>query len=164
MVTKFNLTTIAEIYFEVVYNLTSSLNKLQNILVGCSRQIIKPHLLPSIMMWQQLLSNCLPISKTYLYFHAYIFWLQSWPSSLYIFCVQGLVISLPYCFLNTEVQNVVKSHWKRWLLIQTVGRGQISARTSITASTTYSIHNKEILQVRLQGKGIIAVRDEIILV
>ena len=67
--------------------------------------------------------------------------------------LQGLVISLPYCFLSSEVQNIVKSHCKRWWLIQTVGRGQISARTSITASTTYSIHNKEILQVRLPRKG-----------
>ena len=72
-------------------------------------------------------------------------------------CVQGLVIRLPYCYLSSEVQNIVKSHWKRWWLIQTVGRGQLSARTSITASTTYSIHNKEILQVILTGKGILAV-------
>jgi hypothetical protein len=66
--------------------------------------------------------------------------------------VQGLVISLPYCYLSTEVKNVVKSHCKRWWLIQTVGRGQISARTSITASTTYSIHNKETLQVKKNEK------------
>ena len=32
---------------------------------------------------------------------------------------QGFVISLPYCFLNSEVQGVVKSHWSRWRMVRT---------------------------------------------
>jgi len=62
---------------------------------------------------------------------------------------QGLVISLPYCFLSAEVQGVIRAHWQRWWLVHTVGRGQLSARTSITASTTYSVHNKDNLQVHV---------------
>ena len=29
----------------------------------------------------------------------------------------GLVITLPFCFLNTEVQAVVKTHWRRWRMV-----------------------------------------------
>ena len=32
---------------------------------------------------------------------------------------QGFVISLPYCFLNSEVQGVVKNHWSRWRMVRT---------------------------------------------
>ena len=35
---------------------------------------------------------------------------------------QGFVISLPYCFLNSEVQGVVRSHWRRWWVVRPVGR------------------------------------------
>ena len=31
---------------------------------------------------------------------------------------QGFVISLPYCFLNSEVQGVVKNHWSRWRMVR----------------------------------------------
>ena len=55
---------------------------------------------------------------------------------------QGLVISLPYCYLSSEVQNVVKSHYNRWQLIRTVGRGHSPSQTSITASTLYSVNNQ----------------------
>ena len=40
--------------------------------------------------------------------------------------LQGLVISLPYCYLNTEVQSVVRNHYRRWQLIRTVGTGHMS--------------------------------------
>ena len=36
-----------------------------------------------------------------------------------IMSFQGFVISLPYCFLNSEVQGVVKSHWSRWRMVRT---------------------------------------------
>ena len=54
---------------------------------------------------------------------------------------QGLVISLPYCYLNSEVQTVVHSHYNRWQLIRTVGRGQ-SPSPSVTATMTYSSNNQ----------------------
>ena len=72
----------------------------------------------------------------------------SWAKDLFqiIRCVllstQGLVISLPYCYLNTEVQLVIKTHYKRWQLIRNVGTGQNSHRPSISASTAYTTVNK----------------------
>ena len=33
---------------------------------------------------------------------------------LVITSTQGFIISLPYCFLNSEVQGAVKSQWRRW--------------------------------------------------
>ena len=60
---------------------------------------------------------------------------------------QGLVISLPYCFLNSEVQGVVRSRWRRWRMVRTVGR-------SASTSTTYAIVNKPNTQVQEQhSKG-----------
>ena len=57
-------------------------------------------------------------------------WLFPWHIfiSLSIFCFlikistasflsHGLVITLPFCFLNTEVQAVVKTHWRRWRMV-----------------------------------------------
>ena len=32
--------------------------------------------------------------------------------------LQGLVITLPYCFCNTEVRSVVRLHWNRWKLVR----------------------------------------------
>ena len=55
---------------------------------------------------------------------------------------QGLVISLPYCYLNTEVQLVVRTHYNRWQLIRNVGAGQASQRASLSASTAYTTVNK----------------------
>jgi len=66
-----------------------------------------------------------------------------------VLSTQGLVISLPYCFLSGEVQNVVLSHYRRWQLMRTVGKGEMSARTSITASTTYSVNKADSLQVNV---------------
>ena len=40
--------------------------------------------------------------------------------------LKGLVISLPYCYLNTEVQSVMLTHYRRWQLIRTVGTGRMS--------------------------------------
>ena len=57
---------------------------------------------------------------------------------------QGLVISLPYCFLNSEVQGVLANHWKRWRLVRTVGRSSahLATQTSINTSSTYVINQK----------------------
>ena len=35
--------------------------------------------------------------------------------------IQGFVITLPYCFLNSEVRGVVRTRWDRWQLIRSVG-------------------------------------------
>ena len=60
--------------------------------------------------------------------------------------MQGLVISLPYCYLNSEVQNVVKSHYKRWQLIRTVGRtGQEHSQTSGTAASFYNVSRGQVV-------------------
>jgi len=64
-----------------------------------------------------------------------------------VLSTQGLVISLPYCYLNSEVQNVVLSHYNRWQLIRTVGQGQLSARASFSASTYYSVSKADNMQV-----------------
>ena len=52
---------------------------------------------------------------------------------------QGAVISLPYCFLNAEVQAAIKLHWDRWWMVRTVGMESQSARTSLG----HSIHQAE---------------------
>lgn len=33
---------------------------------------------------------------------------------------QGAVITLPYCYLNTEVQGILINRWKRWKMIRTL--------------------------------------------
>ena len=52
---------------------------------------------------------------------------------------QGAVITLPYCYLNTEVQAVLTSRWNRWVMVRRVEfeHSAQSARTSVATSTTY---------------------------
>merc|ERR1719394_1836203 len=59
-----------------------------------------------------------------------------------VLSTQGLVVSLPYCYLNTEVRSVVRNHYRRWQLIRNVGTGHMSERGSISASTAYTTVNK----------------------
>ena len=33
---------------------------------------------------------------------------------------QGAVISLPYCYLNSEVQQALLARWRRWMLVRRV--------------------------------------------
>ena len=49
---------------------------------------------------------------------------------------QGFVISLPYCFLNSEVQGVVRNHWSRWWMVRTVGKNKTKAE-SLATNTTF---------------------------
>ena len=49
---------------------------------------------------------------------------------------QGFVISLPYCFLNSEVQGVVRNHWSRWWMVRTVGKINTKA-DSLATNTTF---------------------------
>ena len=37
---------------------------------------------------------------------------------LLIKSTQGFVISLPYCFLNSEVRGAVRSQWRRWQMVR----------------------------------------------
>jgi len=62
-----------------------------------------------------------------------------------IVSTQGFVISLPYCFLNSEVQGVLRSHWRRWWMVRSVGRASLS-RNSLGTSSTYFVNQKTNLQ------------------
>jgi len=53
-----------------------------------------------------------------------------------VLSTQGLVISLPYCYLNSEVQHVVRSHYARWQLVRMVGRDQSYSNTDIMLNTS----------------------------
>ena len=44
---------------------------------------------------------------------------------------QGFFISLPYCFLNSEVSQMVKNQWGRWRNNRDIGTAPQSARNSI---------------------------------
>ena len=50
---------------------------------------------------------------------------------------QGAVITLPYCYLNSEVQGVIKCHWERWKMVRNVEYECQSTRTSLATSTIY---------------------------
>merc|ERR550517_1198782 len=63
-----------------------------------------------------------------------------------IMSTQGFVISLPYCFLNSEVQGVVKNHWSRWRMVRTVGKNTTRAN-SVSTNATYYINQKNGVQV-----------------
>ena len=41
---------------------------------------------------------------------------------------KGFIISLPYCFLNSEVCTIIKNHWRRWWMIKDIGQPHKSAR------------------------------------
>ena len=56
---------------------------------------------------------------------------------------QGAVITLPYCFLNSEVQGVVKLHWERWKMVRNVGFESQSTRTSLAHSAVYYAQESE---------------------
>ena len=50
---------------------------------------------------------------------------------------QGAVITLPYCYLNTEVQGILIMHWNRWKTVRMVEyEYQSSARTSTGTITS----------------------------
>ena len=50
---------------------------------------------------------------------------------------QGAVITLPYCYLNTEVQGVLRTRWDRWQMVRNVEYASQSTRTSLATSTIY---------------------------
>ena len=60
---------------------------------------------------------------------------------------QGFVISLPYCFLNSEVQGVVRNHWSRWWMVRTVGKNNTTRANSLSTNATYYINQKSGVQV-----------------
>merc|ERR1719468_458942 len=45
--------------------------------------------------------------------------------------LQGAIITLPYCFLNSEVRGVLSLHWSRWLLVRSVG-ARAEFQTTVT--------------------------------
>ena len=58
-----------------------------------------------------------------------------------IVSTQGFVISLPYCFLNSEVQGVVRSHWSRWRMVRTIGKNNTKTDSLATNATFISRQN-----------------------
>ena len=65
-----------------------------------------------------------------------------------IMSTQGFVISLPYCFLNSEVQGVVRSHWRRWRMVRMVGKNNNNTRAnSLSTNATYYVNQKSGVQV-----------------
>ena len=65
-----------------------------------------------------------------------------------IVSTQGFVISLPYCFLNSEVQGVVRSHWRRWRMVRMVGKNNNNTRAnSLSTNATYYVNQKSGVQV-----------------
>ena len=56
------------------------------------------------------------------------------------------MISLSYCYLNSEVQGVVRSHWRRWIMVRRVGR---EVDRVAVGSSSYFLH----LQCSRGGTG-----------
>ena len=52
--------------------------------------------------------------------------------------LQGLMISITYCFLNDEAQTVLKTHWRRARMVRMVGREGRERRSSMRASLRVS--------------------------
>lgn len=50
---------------------------------------------------------------------AYLFAIRI-QAQFFFFPSQGFAVTLPYCFLNTEIRNVVKNHWDRYQTTRTV--------------------------------------------
>ena len=60
---------------------------------------------------------------------------------------QGAVITLPYCYLNTEVQGVLRTRWDRWRMVRNIEFVPHSTRASVTTATMYctQVMNKKSL-------------------
>ena len=52
---------------------------------------------------------------------------------------QGFFITLPYCFLNSEVCTMIKRHWDAWRDTNNIGLGPNSARNSIAMQGMYNV-------------------------
>ena len=51
---------------------------------------------------------------------------------------QGAVITLPYCYLNTEVQGVIRTRWDRWQMVRNVEYASQFTRTLATSTIYYA--------------------------
>ena len=52
---------------------------------------------------------------------------------------QGALITMPYCYFNTEVQSSLTNHWERWKMIRTLDSECQSRKTSLA---THSLHGE----------------------
>jgi len=59
----------------------------------------------------------------------------------FLIAFQGFFITLPYCFLNSEVCNMIRSHWDRWRDRNNIGYGPASARNSIAMQGMFGVGN-----------------------
>ena len=72
-------------------------------------------------------------------------WCSLIPASLFIIIrnvllsFQGFFITLPYCFLNSEVCTMIKRHWDAWRDTNNIGLGPNSARNSIAMQGMYNV-------------------------
>ncbi|XP_040578062.1 diuretic hormone receptor isoform X3 [Lepeophtheirus salmonis] len=55
---------------------------------------------------------------------------------------QGFAVTLPYCFLNTEVRNITKNNWERWKMIRSL-QNNSQNRNSITLATFYGCESRK---------------------
>ena len=52
---------------------------------------------------------------------------------------QGFFISLPYCFLNSEVCSIIRMHWERWRYDKDIRTSQGYKRNSISVQGLQSV-------------------------
>ena len=70
---------------------------------------------------------------------------------------QGFMVSLPYCFLNTEVKGILQHHWKRWRNTRYVGiRNTLLGNTAWGHNMIYELedtagHRKPLLATSSGG-------------
>lgn len=74
----------------------------------------------------------------------FLLWLLMFPMTILLYSFfQGFVITLPYCFLNTDVRSVVKNNWDRWRANRNFrdsssSRGTRSTRNSVSMAGFHS--------------------------
>ena len=63
-----------------------------------------------------------------------------WSNTCHDCFFQGFVITLPYCFLNTEVRGILRQHFERWKASRSDDgfSRRRSARNSLTMQAFYS--------------------------
>lgn len=65
----------------------------------------------------------------------------------------GAVITLPYCYCNSEVRRAIATRWRRWKMVRNVGFEQCRPRTSVATNSTYisqsQLANEDNLKLQL---------------
>ncbi|XP_059084966.1 diuretic hormone receptor-like [Tigriopus californicus] len=63
----------------------------------------------------------------------------------FLLSIQGFAVTLPYCFLNTEIRNVVKNHWDRYQTNRTVVEGiqNVTRGGGQSGRNSFSFYNND---------------------